>query len=221
MNNILLVEDNEDIQEINKDLLEEHGYTVCLAMNLKEARESISRLAPDLIVLDIQLPDGNGLDFLKELRDEKKSMPVLLLTASSESSTEIEGIQSGGDDFIAKPYNNEVLLARIEGLFRRAAKVPETILRGSLTLDTFSRRAFIDGEDLQLTSKEFDVLFVLVQNEGNLMTAPDIYEKVWSQPMFGDDNAVKTVISRLRPKIEPSGYGIDTFRGKGYMFTQV
>ena len=221
MNNILLVEDNEDIQEINKDLLEENGYTVSLAMDLKEAREKISRFAPDLIVLDIQLPDGNGLDFLKELRGEKITIPILLLTASSESSTEVMSIRNGGDDYIAKPYNTDILLARIEVLLRRAAKVPETITKGTLILDTFSRRAFISGEDLQLTSKEFAVLFMLIQNEGEIMTAQHIYETVWSQPMSGDDNAVKTIMSRLRTKIEPSGFGIDMYRGRGYMFTQV
>jgi CheY-like chemotaxis protein len=120
--NILLVEDNEDIQELNKEFLEETGgYNVRLAMSLTEARECIAESVPDIIVLDIMLPDGSGLDFLKELKQDK-DMPVLLLTALSESSDEIKGLRAGGDDYIAKPYDNNVLLARIETNLRRVLK---------------------------------------------------------------------------------------------------
>jgi len=120
---ILLVEDNKDIQELNKEFLEETGgYNVRLAMNLAEARESIAESEPDIIVLDIMLPDGSGLDFLKELKQDR-DVPVLLLTALSESSDEIKGLQAGGDDYIAKPYDNNVLLARIETSLFRALKV--------------------------------------------------------------------------------------------------
>ena len=134
MYNLLLVEDNEDIQDLNKFFLTQRGYAVRLATNLAQAKEAIAEANPDLIVLDIMLPDGSGLDLLKELRAIGNDTPVLLLTALSETSDEMKGIQLGGDDYIAKPYENGILHARIEALLRRAERVPQTIKKGTLLL---------------------------------------------------------------------------------------
>ena len=127
MNNLLLVEDNEDIQELNKYFLEKHGYTVRLAMNLSQARAEVQIAPPDLIVLDIMLPDGSGLDYLKELKQHNNDIPVLLLTALSESSDEVRGLQEGGDDYIAKPYNYDILLARIAKLLNQRQRLSEAV----------------------------------------------------------------------------------------------
>jgi DNA-binding response OmpR family regulator len=116
MHNILLVEDDWEIQENNKDLLESSGnYAVHIAMNLAEAREQLSKETPDIIVLDIMLPDGNGLDFIKEIND----IPVLLLSALGNKNDIVKGLRAGGDDYLAKPYDDIVLLARIESLLHR------------------------------------------------------------------------------------------------------
>ena len=220
MYSILLVEDEVQIQAANKILLERRGgYHVRLAMNLAEARQAVAESKPDLILLDIMLPDGSGLDYLKELK-QQTNIPVLLLTALSETSDEIRGIEEGGDDYISKPYDNNLLLARIDGLLRRVSRVPDNVRKGSLTLDTYSSKAYIDGGDLGLTSKEFDLLLLLTQSEDKLLKPEYVYEKVWSQPMLGDNSAVKTIISKLRRKIEPSGYDIETLYGKGYIFTK-
>jgi len=126
---ILLVEDNEDIQRVNKKMLERRsGYNVRLAMNLAEARKQINTAEPDLMVLDILLPDGNGLDFLKELRTQPHYIPVMLLSVLGKSSDIVNGLQAGADDYMAKPYENAVMLARIDSLLRRfrAAAAPLT-----------------------------------------------------------------------------------------------
>jgi len=225
MYNLLLVEDNEDIQDLNKFFLTQRGYDVRIAMNLAEAKEAISNATdeakPDLIVLDIMLPDGNGLDFLKELRAGGNYTPVLLLTALSETSDEMRGMQEGGDDYIAKPYENDILHTRIEALLRRAERVPQTIKKGTLLLESYSSQAYISGESLGLTAREYSVLLFLVQNEGRLLAADFIYGEIWKQPLNEDKNAAQTIISRLRKKIEPSGYSIETHRNKGYTFTKL
>jgi len=224
MYNLLLVDDNKDIQKLNKEMLERRGdYKITLAMNLAEAREQISEHCPDLIILDIMLPDGSGLDFIKELRNrhEEKDIPVLLLTALGETGDVVKGLDMGGDDYLSKPYDNAVLLARIESLLRRTSRVPKTLTKGPLTLDIISGRAFIDGCDLLLTQKEFAVLLLLTQNEGRVINAETIYASVWKQSSETDTNTIKATISNIRKKIEPSGYEITVLRGKGYIFGSV
>ena len=219
MKNILLVEDNVKIQEINKELLEEvGGYEVSLAMNLAEARASIKKRLPNLIVLDIMLPDGSGLDFLKELRSNDVKTPVLLLTALSETSDEIRAIREGGDDYIAKPYDNGVLLVRIEALLRRTSFVPKSLSKGKLKLDFVSGSAYLDGEDMMLSKKEFSLLRLFIQNESCLMSAENLYEAVWGQPMGSDSQALSAALSRLRKKLTGCGYTISTEYGVGYRF---
>jgi DNA-binding response OmpR family regulator len=217
---ILLVEDNEDIQEINQRFLTRRGYAIRLAFSLAQARKEIEENRPDAIVLDIMLPDGNGLDFLNELKSQGKNIPVLLLTALSESRDEVRALEEGADDYLAKPYENKVLAARLEALLRRAALVPETVTKGALKLETYSGQAMLNGVDLNLTRKEFDIILLLAQNEDSLLSTESIYEKVWGQPLIDDNNAIRTVLSRLRTKIEHSGYVIEPLRGKGYIFTK-
>ena len=218
MRDILLVEDEENIQFANKTLLERRGgYKVRLAMNLEEARRSITEAEPDLVVLDIILPDGSGLDFLRELRQDK-NIPVLLLTALSETSDELKGLQAGGDDYITKPYDIHVLLARIEMVLQRTTRLPETITKGILTLHITSNEAFVNGGNLSLSQKEFSLLTVFVQNENRIIRAEHLYEQVWGRKLEGDDNAVKMAVSRLRKKLAHSGFTVTAERGAGYCF---
>jgi DNA-binding response OmpR family regulator len=219
MFNILLVEDNREIQEINKRLLIQcGGYHVRLAKNLAEARECLSEAEPDLIVLDIMLPDGNGLDFLEELR-LTTDIPVLLLTALSEPGDTVKGLRAGGDDYLPKPYNNDELLARIESLLRRVSHPPKTLTKGRLMLNVNSGMAFIDGRDLLLSPKEFAVLLFLAQNEGKTVNAENLYQEVWGLPLF-NKQTLKNRISELRKKLEnaTSDCYIESVRGEGYCF---
>ena len=221
MSNILLVEDEAGIQFANKVYLERHGgYNVVLAMNLAEARERMTQSAFALIVLDIMLPDGSGLDFLAELRQAGNNIPVLLLTALSETGDELKGIQAGGDDYITKPYKNSVLLARIQRNLHRASQMPATLSIGAIKLDTASKRAFVDGVDIGLKIKEFSLLEQFVQNPEKIMSAASLYEKVWGQKMFDDDGALRKTISGLRLKLSQSGAGYTptVAKGEGYYF---
>jgi len=237
MYKILLVENDKDILEVNKKTLEAvDGYAVQTAMDLEAARKQINNEPPDIIVLDIMLPDGNGLNFLKELRVKNETnpqlfyIPVLLLTALDESADIVRGLQAGGDDYLAKPYDNDVLLARIESLLRRAARVPNTLVIGPLTMDIIAGRVFFDSpdsaanpvanlpQDLLLTSKEFAILLLLAQNRELILSPESIYQNVWKQPLADSTNTLHATISTLRKKIEPSGYTIKVKRDQGYKF---
>jgi DNA-binding response OmpR family regulator len=214
---ILLVEDNWRVQMNNKEILERHGYQVLLAMNLAEARAAIREQTPDAVVLDITLPDGNGLDFLEELR-ENSGLPVLVLTADQTPEKSSESLDVGSDDFLRKPYAVKELRARVDALMRRAARVPETVAKGLLKLDVVAGQAFCGGEDLLLTQKEFSLLLLLVQNESKTVSAEYLYEKIWKAPLGGDKNTVQVTVSKLRKKLEPHGYDIAIVRGQGYVF---
>jgi DNA-binding response OmpR family regulator len=224
MNNktILCVEDNEEVQMFNKPLLEKKGFTVELAFTLAEAREAVGRKMPDLIILDIRLPDGSGLDFLMELR-KTSNVPVIALTDKKEDIDIIKGMESGCDDYMPKPHVFPVLYAKIEGLLRRASIVPDILEKGALKLDLHAGKAFIGGEDLLLAQKEFSLLLLFAQNQDKVMSAEYIYEKIWNAAIGNDKNALKNRISAMRKKLEngDSGYTISNVYGKGYCFEKI
>jgi len=212
---ILLVEDNEQILRGNERMLKRRGYDTMIAMTLEEARERLKARRPDAIVLDIMLPDGSGLSFMRELR-QTSDIPILLLTGLTTPEDIVRGLESGGDDYLTKPYDFEVLLARIEALLRRAARIPKRLEKGELTLDIRSNRAFLRGTDILLSPKEFAVLLLLAENLGQALTTDLIYEAAWRQNAgtgTGADasGAVKTVVSRLRRKLG-GGFILDNER---------
>lgn len=218
MNNlILLVEDNEQILYGNKRMLKRRGYNVMTALTLKEARACMRKAEPSVIVLDIMLPDGSGLDFMCELRQES-NIPVLLLTGLTTPGDIIRGLSGGGDDYLTKPYDFGVLLARIEALLRRAECVPDILQKGVLKLDVMAHQALLEDKDLLLTQKDFALLLLFTQNEGKVVRAEYLYEKVWKAPMHGNTQAIKSAISRLRKKLDGSGYTISSLRNEGYLF---
>jgi len=214
---ILLIEDSEDVQELNKSMLEDEGFTVKTAMTLAEARTFVKQRIPDAIILDIGMPDGNGLVFLHEFRKYSK-IPVLLLTGYGEDTDIIKGYDNGCNDYLPKPYTFGVLLARLKSLLKSAEQIPERIKRGALSLDVQCGQAFANDKDLLLTQKEFFLLLLFVQHEGVIMNTDHLYKKVWGQPMNKDNQAVKKAVHRLRSNLEDSGYTITVVRGKGYVF---
>lgn len=216
---ILLVEDNEKIMQGNQRMLLRRGYGVASALTLTEARREFEAQTPDLIVLDIMLPDGSGLDFMAELRQYSK-VPVLLLTGLTTPEDVVRGLTAGGDDYLSKPYDFGVLLARVEALLRRAEQIPETLTRDRLSLDVAAGAATLDGVDLLLTQKEFALLLIFTQNAGRFISAEYLYEKVWKQPMASDSQAFRKALQRLREKIKDSGWRIEMSRGEGYSFEQ-
>lgn len=221
---ILLIEDDKKVQGFNKRLLAGEGFVIITAMTLSKAREHLAGHGPaggsrlDAIILDIGMPDGNGLDFLRELREQGNRIPVLLLTGYGEEKDVLLGFQSGCDDYLPKPYTFKVLLARLERLLYRAELLPETVTRGALTLNILAKEAFLNGEDLMLTPKDFTLLQYFVQNEEQTIDKDVVYEKVWGRPMAGDSQALGSAVSRLRKKLNGCGYTISAEYGNGYRF---
>ncbi|MDL2234679.1 response regulator transcription factor [Christensenellaceae bacterium OttesenSCG-928-L17] len=220
---ILLVEDNPHIMKINSEALALHGYRVLEAETLAEGRTLFEAEKPDLILLDIMLPDGNGLDFCEELRAQQMDTPILFLTAMNENSDIVKGLQAGGDDYITKPYHYDVLLARVEALLRRAARLrPAESRVGNLLILHELHRATCNDVDLRLTAKEFSVLELLARSPGKPVPAGVLHKALWGTAAKEDSSAVKTHISRLRCKLEAVGATaiICTERGKGYWLAE-
>ena len=214
---VLLVEDSKRVQNYNKRMLEDVGFVAETATTLAAAWKSLERQMPDAIILDIGMPDGNGLDFLQKLRNTSK-VPVLLLTGSDTNEDVVKGFQSGCDDYLPKPYTFEVLLVRLKRLLERAAQVPDRVEYGAIVIDILSRQAFSYGKDLWLKPKEYSLLLFFVQNARRTISSEELYQKVWNAPLGGDKNALQANISTLRKKIGHSGCDIHNVQGKGYCF---
>jgi len=215
MESLLLVEDEPLVQANNRKILQRRGYIIHQAFTLAEARAIITQEHPRAIVLDIMLPDGSGLDFLRELR-RTSNVPVLMLTAMGTPQDIIRGLEAGGDDYLTKPYDLSVFLMRVEALLRRSSIVPDTLEIGPLRLDPSSGKAFLNGEDLMLPQKEYSLLQQFVQHPEKILSAEYLYEKVWGQEKLDEDKSLKVTISKLRAKLSGSGYAITASRGEGY-----
>jgi len=218
MNNyLLLVEDDKDVQASNKRILERRSYKVRQAYTLAEARTIISEEAPDAIILDVMLPDGNGLDFLRQLR-KTSNIPVLVLTAMDTSDDVICGISAGGDNYLTKPYDLDIFVAQVAALLRRSQLIPESLSAGLLKLDTASGMAFLNGEDMLLSKKEYSLLQLFVQHPDKTMSTEYLFEKVWGLGMSIDNSALRNMVYKLRKKLEGSEYTVASSRSEGYVF---
>ena len=214
---LLMVEDEPKVQANNKKMLERRGYRTKQAYTLSEAKAIIADEPPRVIVLDIQLPDGNGLGFLHELR-QTSNVPVLMLTAMGTREDILRGLEAGGDDYLSKPYDISIFLKRVEALLRRADLIPDELKIGALSISPVATKAYVNGEDMCLTSKEASLLMLFAQRPDKVLSAEYLYKEAWGQDLADDDNALKTVISRLRKKLAGSGYTIAAERYEGYIF---
>jgi DNA-binding response OmpR family regulator len=215
---ILLVDDDCEVLKTMEEVLSLDGYRPLTAKDAREARAILSRERPDLIVLDIMLPDGNGLDLCREIR-EKSDAPILFLSGLSGKNDIRAGLRDG-DDYLTKPFDFDILEARIDALLRRAARVPKTVTKGPMELNVIAGLALLGGADMLLTQKEFALLLLFAQNEGRVFSAENLYEKVWGLPIGDDNRTLKKHLSNLRKKLkeENSGYEITAARGEGYCF---
>jgi DNA-binding response OmpR family regulator len=189
------------------------------ADTLSKGRQIVEEYLPDLIILDILLPDGNGLQYCEELRG-KSGIRILFLSALNTKSDLLAGLRAGGDDYMAKPYDMDELLLRVEALLRRGKPIrvdePAITMYG-LEMNFVSRRALLDGRDLLLKPKEFSLLEMLVRSQGKTVPVEELYAKVWNMNAAGDVRTVKEHISRIRSKLdENSTLTIVSKRGKGY-----
>ncbi|MCL2112110.1 MAG: response regulator transcription factor [Clostridiales bacterium] len=217
MNTILLIEDNAKIRESNKEYLETEGYAVHAAATLTDGEIILQSEQVDLIVLDIMLPDGSGVDFCAEIR-KRHDIPVLFLTCLDEDAALVDALKAGGDEYMTKPYSFDALLARIMALLRRVRierSAPEVFGVGPLTVDCGRRVMLLDGRDMRLKPKEFDLMLALVRGIGQLFTADELYALVWLEAAV-DVRTVAVHISSLRKKLEDSSFYIVTEQRKYY-----
>ena len=222
MSTILLVADNPHIMKINARLLSLRGYEVLQAATVAQAREQLSWHPVDLIVLDILLPDGSGLELCRELK-ARQPIPILFLTALGENQDVGDGLRAGGDDYLAKPYDLEVLVARVEARLRAAAQIHRYVCYGCLKLDTLSMTGYADETDLQLTQKEFSAMLVLARSAERKVSQQELMDAVWGQSDQKGSRALWTLISRLRKKLntEETRLEISSLRGGGYLLEQL
>ena len=218
---ILIIDNDMPTLEAGKALARD-GYTVLAAATLTEARAHLLDNTPDAVVIDVSLPDGSGIDFLAELR-ENYYAPVLFLTAGENYTDRYTVLAAGGNDCINKSYEVDEVCARIKNfvaLQRSIRESSDVIHLGALRLDTIARQAFLHGDDMGLYPKEFDLLRLFAVNVNRPLSLDTIYEKVWGQPLNKDIGAFKTTVSRLRAKLRDAGYAIETRRGAGYSFVK-
>lgn len=225
---ILMVEDNPSVLRLNQKVLETNGFLVKAASTLADAETILETDTVNLILLDILMPDGSGLDFCKTIR-EYTGAPILMLSSLRTSQDVISGLLTGGDDYMTKPYKVDELVARIISLLRReelsGRENRQVIVTcESLKLDTLSLRAYLSGNDLQLTPKEFALLLYMVQNKDRIVSVEQIYQNVWNLPSNRDTRLLWTHFSKIRNKLEKFGenpFDITAVKGKGYIFTVI
>jgi two-component system, OmpR family, copper resistance phosphate regulon response regulator CusR len=215
----LVVEDEQRIADFLKRGLESAGYAVDTAPDGKTAMEMVHGTDYDLIILDMMLPDMDGLKVLERVRNRKASPPVLILSARGSVDDRVKGLELGADDYLVKPFAFVELLARVRVLLRRGAPTPERLQVGDLVLDCIRRRVTRNGEAIELAPKEFSILEYLMRNRGRPLSRTMIVEHVWDMDYDGLTNIVDVYIRHLRSKIDDkwSTKLLHTVRGIGYM----
>lgn len=224
MKNILMVEDDSTIAFAVKYAVEQEGFNLDIAENLENARKIVNSKEYDLILLDVMLPDGNGYEFLKQLREHDEDTPVIFLTACDEEVNIVMGLDIGGDDYITKPFRVRELISRINAILRRKGKSQDRnkkILKfKNISIHTLEARVFKNNEEIFLTSAEYKLLLILIQNKNMVLSRAQILEKLWDVTYdFINDNTLSVYIKRLREKIEDDSSKpqyILTVRGLGY-----
>lgn len=222
--NILVVEDEDDIQELIRYNLEKEGHKVVCAGTGEMALRKVKAKLPDLVILDLMLPDIDGLSVCKELRGDPrtKTLPILMLTAKSEEVDVVTGLEVGADDYITKPFSPRVLLARIRAVLRRkttAGPDDQTVIRrGEIEIDPARHQVLVRGKNVDLTFTEFRVLHFLSQRPGVVFTRYQIVDAVRGEDYPVTDRSVDVQIVGLRKKLGPCSKYVETVRGVGYRF---
>ena len=217
---IVVVEDDRDLCAGLCRALKDESRSIVSCENLKEAREQIFLTNPSLILLDINLPDGNGLDLVKEIRDKNLSFPIILLSANDTDADVVKGLELGADDYVTKPFSLAVLRARVNTQLRKKETVSDedVITIGSYSFD-FERMKFtVDGVETSLSKTEQRLLKMFVCNQGITLSRDDLIDRLWTDGAeYVDENALSVAIKRLRDKLHAKDY-IKTIYGLGYMW---
>ena len=222
---IWLTEDDPDIRELVRYHLEREGYTVACEATLAGTRARMARRQPDLLLLDLMLPDGNGLDYCRELRKQAATerLPIIMLTARDEDTDVVVGLEVGADDYLTKPFSPRILLARIRAVLRRrqvaeTAAGEQTVARGPLLIDREHFTATVEGRPLALTRSEFMLLLLLARRPGVVFTRDQIVDGVHGTDYAVTDRSVDVLVVSLRRKLARHEGLVETVRGVGYRF---
>ena len=222
---ILLVEDEESITTPLAEALSREGFDTSVAGTAAAALELAADLRPDLVLLDVMLPDGSGFDVARELRRDSR-VPIIMLTARGEEADRVAGLELGADDYVVKPFSARELVARVRAVLRRVAESREqrpggAITIGEVRLDADRRSTVLQGEELELSRKEFDLLRLLMENAGSVVTRERLIDEVWDTNWFGSTKTLDVHVSGLRKKLGDDSSAprfIHTVRGVGFRF---
>ena len=216
---ILMVDDEARMRKLVKDFLSAKGYKVIEAEDGEKAIDIfLGDKNIDLVILDVMMPRMDGWETLKTIRQYSKT-PVIMLTARSEEIDELKGFSLGVDEYISKPFSPKILVARVEAILRRSnINENETIEKGGIVMDKSAHQVLIDGRDIELSFKEFELLNYFLENEGIALSREKILNNVWNYDYFGDARTIDTHVKKLRAKMGDKGDLIKTIWGMGYKF---
>ena len=220
---ILVVDDDEDIRLLLRELLERAGYTVDEAPDGRTALRNLFAVPPSLVILDVSMPDLDGYQTLERIRDLSE-VPVIMLTARTQELEKVRGLSAGADDYVAKPFGRQELLARVQALLRRTggkSEVIEAYADNFVQIDYAQRRVVVQGRDVQLTPLEFKLLAAFVQNPNHVLSRDQLLDLVWGDPYGVSGDQVKLYVGYLRKKLLPDAAEsgpIETVRGFGYRY---
>lgn len=221
---ILVVEDQAPTADLILEVLRSEGYDVQTVDTLAKARARLKKTPPELLILDRNLPDGDGVDLLAELRADSKlgTLPIIILTAKKDVSDKVTGLRTGADDYVAKPFNTEELVARVGALLRRSGKSeePDVLEAAGIKLDRESRKVWVNSKEAPLSAKEFDLLWFLIYRKNRVLTRDFLLQHVWGYDAGVDltTKVIDVTLSHLRQKIGAPADKIVAVRGFGYRF---
>jgi two-component system phosphate regulon response regulator PhoB len=223
---ILIIEDEPDIRKTLEYNISREGYEVISASSLSEGREKLESASFSLLLLDLMLPDGSGLDLCRELKQDKSlsSMPVIILTAKDDEVDKVVGFELGADDYVTKPFSVRELILRVKAVLKRGERKSDNMevqrQFGELKIDVDSHEVFVNDEQVNLTALEFKLLCQLVDRRGRVQSRDQLLSDVWGYSSDVTTRTVDTHIKRLREKLGDMGKYVQTIRGVGYKFTR-
>ena len=224
---ILIVEDELDIVELISYHLKKEGFTIDFVTEGDQALPAIQKNRPDLILLDLMLPEMDGFDVCRQIKSfpEFKDIPIIMVSAKSEEADIVAGLELGAEDYVTKPFSPKILISRVKAVLRRANKLPnETPLKevsvGELTISKETQECYVNNEEIKLTFSEFETLFLLVSNPNRVYTRYQIVEEVHGQDYAVTDRSIDVMMVSLRKKLGDFSANIETIRGVGYRFKE-
>ncbi|MBO5474815.1 MAG: response regulator transcription factor [Lachnospiraceae bacterium] len=223
---VYYIEDDPDIARLVRAYLEQRAYRVIILPTIEEAKAALDRRLPDLVLIDWNMPDGRGDRLCSYIRTKYQKLPVIFLTVCGEARHMVAGLESGADDYIVKPFELEVLYARMEAVLRRAGNaltggMSDRLFCGEISVDRVSRRVYAGGQETELTAVEYELLVLLMENQGRTLTRERILEQIWDvKGSYVNDNTLTVTMKRLREKLHTPAC-IQTIRSIGYRMEDI